>query len=678
MKRLILASILVFLFIAIGCSRSSNPIDGSTNFTDLKPLNDPVALAKLDKALAGFNGQIVLGTFEINADPETGELEIVPTIDRNIMAHYNVTDFLRKPLCPIEQCWDARAVYYDPQTEIWDFELLIYNPTIFTAYDVRALFYELYDYNEDYPSPDDDIQILNADGWTKIKDVTGIGPDMNPYILFNKEQMPEEENSNYDPLFRAFEPKTLDSEHLIMHWPAAAPTKPHYIILASYPDKAEEVIQYFWVDQRPFMNPAIGGFSYITTAMFDHQGEDPDMHVYLSCPEILGMDGDNPVEVEMQKWFLDPGDPTTRQFLSWIVRIDNLEHVTAIGDYTATIRAVTPNEGDFDTYYKFPLKVRKNPGGEGHTDYDAPIAWVSFQPGDADVFVANDIFLQRTQNATDDAESQDLDPTWAVKGNFWYLYFASNANYYEPGETDYDLYVHIFQRSPDGEMVKISPATPYMMTGPGWPGDERAPCVSPNLDFMVFQAQEAEGGDWEIIRANLNIAGPPTSFIGSPVNLTNNAADDQNPTINIFGNYILFDSNMRNGNIHDIFGMNPTAGSQITMILESGYDDIEPSYNPYYNNYFLITRKDNNEWDIGRVEIAGTQVIEVINLTYEFDSSDEKHSSWSPSGEQIIFQSNKGEGGDFEIWTMDKNGELRDQMTNNEEDDISPAWGPVL
>lgn len=678
MIRLILASIMVFLFIAIGCSKSSNPVGGSTNLADLKPLTDPVALAQLDKALSGINGQIVLGAFEIDANPETGELNIVPVIDRNIMAHYNITDFLRKPICPIDQCWNVRAVSYDPQTENWDFELLIYNPTTYTAFDVRALFYELYDYNEDYPSPDDDIVILNPDGWTKIKDVSAYGPDINPYVLFNKEQWPEEENSDWDPLFRAFEPYTLDSEHLFIHWPAAAPTKPHYLILASFPDKAEEVIQFMYVDQRPYMNPTVSGFSYVTCAMFDHQGEDPDMHVYLSCPEILGMDGEDPFEIEMEKWFLDVSDPSTRQFLSWVVKATNLEHLTRIGDYPAMIRAVTPNEGDFDTYFKFLFKVRKNPGGEGHTDYDAPIAWVSFEPGDADIYVADDIFLRRTQNATDDSDSQDLDPAWAVKAGYWYLYFASNANYYEPGETDYDLYVHIFQMSPDGNMIRISPAIPYMMTGPGWPGDERSPCISPNLDFMVFQAQESEGGDWEIIRWNLNIAGQPTTFIGTAVNLTDNAADDQNPSINIFGNYILFDSNMRNGNVHDIFGMNPISGSQITMILESGYDDIHPVYNPYYNNYFLITRKDNNEWDIGRAELSGTQVMEVINLTYEFDTSDEKFAVWSPSGEQIIFQSDKGEDGDFELWTMDKNGELRDQMTYNAEDDITPAWGPVL
>ena len=47
--------------------------------------------------------------------------------------------------------------------------------------------------------------------------------------------------------------------------------------------------------------------------------------------------------------------------------------------------------------------------------------------------------------------------------------------------------------------------------------------------------------------------------------------------------------------------------------------------------------------------------------------------SWSPAGEQIVFMSNRD--GDFDIYVMDADGGNPQNLTNNNrQNDISPAW----
>jgi Tol biopolymer transport system component len=144
---------------------------------------------------------------------------------------------------------------------------------------------------------------------------------------------------------------------------------------------------------------------------------------------------------------------------------------------------------------------------------------------------------------------------------------------------------------------------------------------------------------------------------------------------------------MFSGNTHDICGMTPTVGSEIKLILDSSYNDTEPAFNPDMSlnfNIFAFTREDDNNCDIGRAVYHIDGAYDLVNLTLEFENSDEKHATWSPSGSQLMFQSDKGDEGDNEIWSMDFDGaedfqgdEPYDQLTWNEIDDVAPAWAPV-
>ncbi len=679
--------IFVFSFIALamlfGCSNSHSPVSTSTDFAD----NIPAAYtADYQSTINGesydFGNQTMIGAFQMIANHETSEIEVVPVNARTAMAHYNITSFLMEPTCPIEKCWYVNVLYHDPVEEIYEAEIAIYNPTPYTGYDVRVLFVELFDTDIDPENEelytDNDIVILNPDGWTKICDDEEEEPEMNPFILFNKEQVPSEWIPNPT---RSFPPYSLDYEYVVLHYPSLAPAGPIYVILASYPNQAEEAIQFLHVEQQPPMDPTLTGFSYVRCNIFDHQGEDPDMHVYLSCPDILGLDlDDDPIEVEFWEW-LDENTPPERVFLGWEVRIENDEFETRAGNYPAMIRVETPNPDDFDTYFKFDFKVRRNSGSEGHTEYDAPIAWCSFETGDGEIFVSNNVFMRRTQNATNQPDSLEIDPCWTKSGTSWYLYYASDSQNYDfadPEEEDFDIYVQEFKRS-DREMIFVGEAV--CLTGVGFPGDERAPAIAPDITFMVFQGQEDENSDWEILKGGLNPADPTFFISAEVVNLTNNGAEDENPTIKADSSYILFDSDMRSGNVHDIFGMTPTVGSDIFLILESSYNDTEPVFNPDISlnfNIFAFTREgDNENSDIGRAVYHIDGAYDLVNLTPEFENSDEKHATWSPSGSQLMFQSDKGDEGDNEIWSMDFNGEPYDQLTWNEIDDVAPAWGQI-
>lgn len=679
MKHIIFVFSIIALAMLFGCSNTHSPVSTGTDFSDDIPA---AYTADYQSTLNGesydFGDQTMIGAFQMIANHETSEIEVVPVNARSAMAHYNITGFLKEPICPIAKCWYVNVLHYDPVEEVYEAEIAVYNPTHYTGYDVRVLFIELFDTDIDPETEelytDNDIIILNPDGWTKILDDDEEEPEMNPFILFNKEQVPLDWAPNPS---RSFPPYTIDFEYVVLRYPSLAPAGPIYIILASFPGQAEEAIQFLQVEQEPPMDTSFAGFSYVRCNIFDHQGEDPDMHVYLSCPDVLGLDGDDePIEAEFHEWYED----TDRVFLGWEVRLENDEIVTKPGNYPAMIRVETPNPDDFDTYYKFDFKLRRNPGYEGHTEYDAPIAWCSFETGDGEIFVSNNVFMRRTQNATNQPDFLEIDPCWTKGGGLWYLYFASDSQdhpFAGPDEEDLDIYVLPFQRV-EREMVPMG--VPTCLTGNGFPGDERAPAIAPDNTFMVFQGQENENSDWEILKGTFNPSAP-TTFTSPIQNLTDNGAEDENPTVNAQSNYILFDSDMRSGNVHDIFGMTPTVGSEKFLILASTYNDTEPAFNPNLSinsNVFAFTRdNDNGNCDIGRAVWHPDGAYDLVNLTSKFENSDEKHATWSPSGSQLMFQSNRGDEGDNEIWSMDFDGSPYDQLTWNEVDDLAPAWGSI-
>ena len=60
-------------------------------------------------------------------------------------------------------------------------------------------------------------------------------------------------------------------------------------------------------------------------------------------------------------------------------------------------------------------------------------------------------------------------------------------------------------------------------------------------------------------------------------------------------------------------------------------------------------------------------------LTYT--SRDEVAPVWSPDGEWIVFQA-QSDGGDWDLWIMDKDGGHLQQLTHSWREELSPMWWP--
>lgn len=67
------------------------------------------------------------------------------------------------------------------------------------------------------------------------------------------------------------------------------------------------------------------------------------------------------------------------------------------------------------------------------------------------------------------------------------------------------------------------------------------------------------------------------------------------------------------------------------------------------------------------VDLAAAQLILVSTVK-------DAYASWSPDGSRIVFASNRS--GNWDIWSIDTNGENLTQLTDHEADDHYPAWSP--
>ncbi|MEP1093992.1 MAG: hypothetical protein ABJG78_02720 [Cyclobacteriaceae bacterium] len=80
---------------------------------------------------------------------------------------------------------------------------------------------------------------------------------------------------------------------------------------------------------------------------------------------------------------------------------------------------------------------------------------------------------------------------------------------------------------------------------------------------------------------------------------------------------------------------------------------------------------------------VGTLLVLMLTLTYGFcqeekilsnHPSEDRYASYSPSGEKILFESNRN--GNWDIYLMDVNGGNQEQLTTSAADDRRPDWHP--
>ena len=160
---------------------------------------------------------------------------------------------------------------------------------------------------------------------------------------------------------------------------------------------------------------------------------------------------------------------------------------------------------------------------------------------------------------------------------------------------------------------------------------------------------------------------------GNQRNLTNNPADDRDPSWSPDGKRIAFTSDRTDENWdRDIYVMDDDGGNQRNLTNSDRFDE-DPSWSP----------------DGKRIAFVGSRDIYVIDADggnlqrLTEDRSNGEDPSWSPDGKQITFMSNR-DGHvhprlgwpTYEIYVMDADGGNQQNLTNDPNDDSSPSWSP--
>src|SRR5215203_394205 len=158
-------------------------------------------------------------------------------------------------------------------------------------------------------------------------------------------------------------------------------------------------------------------------------------------------------------------------------------------------------------------------------------------------------------------------------------------------------------------------------------------------------------------------------------NLSNNDADDFNPSWSPDGEKIAFASDRDNGNF-DIYIMNAD-GSGLTRLTDDPADDFNPSWSPDGEKIAFASDRDEN----------ATHEIYVMNADdgsgqtrLTNNDADDFNPSWSPDGEKIAFSgsrdNNEESGSNFDIFVMNADdGSGQTRLTNNDADDSDLDWG---
>ncbi|OGU57039.1 MAG: hypothetical protein A2V66_05615 [Ignavibacteria bacterium RBG_13_36_8] len=232
-----------------------------------------------------------------------------------------------------------------------------------------------------------------------------------------------------------------------------------------------------------------------------------------------------------------------------------------------------------------------------------------------------------------------------------------------------------------------------------------APDISPDGSKIVFVSNR--NGNFEIY--TMNIDGATT------IRLTNNTADDSYPYWSADGTKIIF-SSKQDGNNYEIYIMNAdgTDQTRITNTVENEewaylspdftkivyaagtfleYDiytmnidgsNVEPfvvmpnlqalpkwsrdGERIAYNN--AVFTSGNFIGDIYLINADGTNHIKITESNGAFVNEDPY---WSPTGDQLVFQSNRS--GNFQIYIMNADGSNQSRLTNHQGNDYWPSWG---
>ena len=111
-------------------------------------------------------------------------------------------------------------------------------------------------------------------------------------------------------------------------------------------------------------------------------------------------------------------------------------------------------------------------------------------------------------------------------------------------------------------------------------------------------------------------------------------------------------------------------GSNLTSLTQDEARDHSPAWSPDGAWIAFASLRDSLYWELYVMRPDGS---DVQRLTWWEDASD-LSPSWSPDGTRMAFASKRD--GNWEIYTMDRDGGNLARLTNDPADDTNPAWAP--
>jgi TolB protein len=149
------------------------------------------------------------------------------------------------------------------------------------------------------------------------------------------------------------------------------------------------------------------------------------------------------------------------------------------------------------------------------------------------------------------------------------------------------------------------------------------------------------------------------------MNLTNNLAEDIDPTFSPDGTKIAFASN-RDGN-NEIYIMNAD-GTNPTRLTNNSADELQPAFSPDGTRIAFASTRDGNR-EIYLMNVNGSNPSRITN-----NPATERAPVFSPDGTKIAFRSNRD--GNDEIYLMNADGTNQTNLTNNPANDFSSTFSP--
>jgi hypothetical protein len=241
----LISSVVLFIFILIGCSAgtSINPV-----FTNPA---DNIPLAAGDITPSEYNHQFG-GTWDINFDWESMRAQILP--NRELSAHFNITLLLPPPSIGI--------LSFDPVSGIVEANVTITNPNPISGYDVRLIIF----------TDNAGHMLKNPDNWTALYDIAG-GLPINPFKAYAKEESG-----------RVFSGVNSHTEKLFIYLPSGNPNV-SFAMDASFPTNCLEPYEIKDYSQGLLLE-GTGGSTAVEVKVHDWQN---DVNwVMLYCPSVLG------------------------------------------------------------------------------------------------------------------------------------------------------------------------------------------------------------------------------------------------------------------------------------------------------------------------------------------------------------------------------------------------------